>query len=69
MYEVFYGSVAECGMVVLILDNMKVTIAPSGKHEGLCLVAGRAVRMGNILYKGHVLHLKWRTGWWCYSQT
>ena len=33
MYHVFYEDVAECGRVVLISDNMNVTIKPIGKHE------------------------------------
>ena len=43
--SVFYGDVAECGRVILIYDNMKVTKfnLPVGKHEGLSWVAGGAV--------------------------
>ena len=69
MYHVFYEDVAGCGRAVLISDNVKVTSKPTGKHEGLSWVAGGVVTMGNMVYKAHVLHLKWRMGWWCYSQT
>ena len=64
---IFYEDVAECGRVVLISDNMMVTITPAGKHEGPSWVAGSTDRMGNMVYTAHVLHLKWRMGWWCYS--
>ena len=57
----------ECGEGVLISDNMKVTIAPEGKHESRSSMAEHAVRMGNMIHKAYVLNLKWRMGWWCYS--
>ena len=65
----FYGDVAECCRVVLIYDNMMVTIKPTDKHEGLSWVAAGTARMGNMVYKAYVFHLKWRMGWWYISQT
>ena len=56
---------AECGRVVLILDNMKVTIKTIGKHDGLYWMGGDVVIMENMVYKAYVLqHLKW-TMFWC----
>ena len=47
-------NVAECGVVVLISDNMKVTIIPTGKHEGFSWMAGGAVTVGSMVYNAHV---------------
>ena len=60
---------AGCGRVVLISDNMMVTIRPTGKHGGLTWVAGGVVSMENMVYEAYVFDLKWRMGWWCYAQT
>ena len=49
---------AECDRFVLILDNMKVTIKPTGKPEGLFCEAGDAVTMVTMIYKAYVFHLK-----------
>ena len=49
---------AECQRVVLISNDMKVTITPTGKHGGLSSVEGGAVIIENMVYKAHVLHLK-----------
>ena len=58
-----------CWVVLISSDNMKVSIAPAGRHEGLSWVTGGPVIMGNKIYIAYVLHLKWRTGWCFYSQT
>ena len=50
--------------VVLISDNMTVTIKPTGKYEGFYWVARGAVTMGNMVYKAYVLQLKLKTRWW-----
>ena len=49
MYQVLYEDRAECSRVVLISDNMNVTIKPIGKHEDLSWVAEGAVTMGNMV--------------------
>ena len=49
---------AECDRVVLISDNMKVIIKPTGKHGHLFWVAGGAVTIGTMVYKAYVFHLK-----------
>ena len=56
--------------VVLISSySMKFSVTPDGKHEGLSLVAGGPVIMGNTVCNAYVLYLKWRTFSRCYSQT
>ena len=65
IYDVFYGDVVECVGVVLIVDNMKFTITSTGK-QSLFGVVGGTVRLGNVVYKAHVLHWK-RRMWRCYS--
>ena len=58
MYQVFYEDVAEYDRVILISDNIKVTIKPTDKHEGLSWVAGGAATIETMVYKANVLHLK-----------
>ena len=40
-------------MVILISDNMKITVKPTGKHGVLSWLAGGTVTMETMVYKAH----------------
>ena len=64
-----YGDMANVVGCIDFIIQYDVFSCTSSKHEGLSLVAGGPVIMGNMVCNAYVLYLKCIMGWWCFSQT